>query len=410
MNSPRFDRYVVREVLKQLAPTFFTKDLSEHPRMLAAHAELASHSHYHSFAGKYLSTQCSDVEPLDGESKKRGARWRNLLASAEPSISEDAPETSFDAAASGAEPTSLDLGTQSSTDNAFTARMRHHMSWYRASVLRVPCGTGPTATSTKEYGNMLTKADAKRGLNFLTPEIHQVALARLNQGNGVIEPYRLLHNMLSSQPMCFNLFGPLVNDRALATTLQQTIPELRVARVLDVKLEHAPASRDEYLGDNTAFDAFIDYERVDGSRAFLGIETKLTDKFSDKHYDSPHYRRWMRGERSPFGPEAESQVALVVHNQLWRDHLLAIAMRDHARSPYQHGTLVLVRHPADLACAPIVKAYQRLLVPGDATFIDLPLDRLLERWQSAALTEPRIAWLRAFRERYLSLDQSEAAR
>lgn len=407
MTRQRFDRNTVQAVLRQLDPTFYTKDLSNHPAMLAAHPELVDHSHYHSFVGSWLSSECDDVAQIDGGNKKRGARWRNRLADAE---SVALPETSASSEAASAVAASCDLGPQYSGDDAFTARVRRHMSWYRASVLRLACGTGPSASSTACYGNMLTKVDGERGLNFLSPEIHQVAVARLRSGGGLVEPYRLLHNMLSSQPMCFNLFGPLVRDRALATLLLQTLPELRIARVLDVKLEFAPAPREEYLRDSTAFDAFIEYEHVDGSRAFLGFETKLTDKFSRKHYDTPSYRRWMRGAGSPFLPEAETEVAREVHNQLWRDHLLAIAMRDHARSPYQHGTFVLVRHPEDRACVAIVQGYRQLLVPGDATFIDLPMDRLLTRWEGAALLESNNAWLRAFRQRYLSLEDSASAR
>lgn len=406
MSKQQIEKHTVQETLRQLDETFYTKDLSNHPLMLAAHPELKNHSHYHAFVGKFLSTECDDVKQIDGGHKKHGARWRNLLAAAGGPIR---PANTVEPAAPADGPADDDLGPQYAGDDAFTARMRRHMSWYRASVLRVSCGTGPTRASTTRYGNMLTPADAGRGLNFLTPEIHQVALERLCSG-GAVEPFRLLHNMLSSQPMCFNLFGPLVRDRGLATELLQTIQELQVARVLDVKLEHAPAPREEYLSDATAFDAFIEYERHDGSRAFVGIETKLTDKFSRNHYDSPSYRRWMQGTRSPFRAEAESQVSLEVHNQLWRDHLLAIAMRDHARSTYQHATFALVRHPEDRACESIVRAYRELLAPADATFVDLPLDHLLERWQSAALSDAQRTWLSAFRQRYLSLEASETAR
>jgi len=46
-------------------------------------------------------------------------------------------------------------GPQPASDNKFAARMRFHQSWYRATVLEVPYGTGPYTTSTTEYGNML---------------------------------------------------------------------------------------------------------------------------------------------------------------------------------------------------------------------------------------------------------------
>jgi hypothetical protein len=376
--------------------------------MVASHPELASRPQYHSLVGSYLSSEIADVEKVDGSRNARGVRWLNRLSKSESVC--DWTMSSAPIATAEAYPMHDSLGPQHAGDDPFTARLRRHMSWYRTRVLRVPCGVGPRAKSIARYGNMLAEADAARGLNFLTPEIHEVARARVREGKAAIDEYRLFHNLLSSQPMCFNLFGPLVQDRVLATTLLQALPEFEVARVLAVKLEFAPVPRDEYLGDRTAFDAFIDYERRDGSRAFLGIETKLTDKFSRKEYDTPSYRRWMVGQRSPFHADAGAQAARMAHNQLWRDHLLAIAMRDHARSPYQRGTFVLVRHPEDRGCESIVQAYQTLLVAGDTTFVDLPLSRLLDCWQSVAIEASRRNWLQSFRERYLDLHESEAAR
>ena len=118
--------------------------------------------------------------------------------------------------------TDVDLGPQYWRDEPFTARMRLHQSWYRAEVLAVACGTGPHRESSNAYGNMLRPADGEAGLNFLTPAIFDVARARLARGDrdgGKVEEFRLLHNLLSSQPMCFNLFGPLIGDPELATKL-----------------------------------------------------------------------------------------------------------------------------------------------------------------------------------------------
>jgi hypothetical protein len=76
------------------------------------------------------------------------------------------------------------------------------------------------------------RPNAARGLEVLVLR----SISGLAQGSGVIEPFRLLRNMLSSQPMCFNLFGPLVYDAALATRLLRVFPKLGVAQVLQVKL------------------------------------------------------------------------------------------------------------------------------------------------------------------------------
>jgi hypothetical protein len=97
--------------------------------------------------------------------------------------------------------------------------MRFHQSWYRARVLRVPCGTGPHPTSSSRYGNMLRREDGDRGLNVLSPQIFSAADRRVSDSRGTVEPFRLLCNMLSSQPLCFNAFAPLADDLDLATTV-----------------------------------------------------------------------------------------------------------------------------------------------------------------------------------------------
>lgn len=303
----------------------------------------------------------------------------------------------------------IELGPQSASDSAFTARMRLHQSWYRARVLEVECGTGPSASDDKHYGNMLRSEDAQRGLNFLSPQIYEVARARLRDRSGVVEPFRLLHNMLSSQPLCFNLFGPLVTDPALATRLLRTLPQLSVARVLSTRLEYTPGESQRYLEDRTAFDAYIEYEQADGTRAFIGIEVKLTEPFSKKTYDSPSYRRWMTGERSPWRTDAAEHVAKIEHNQLWRDHLLAIAHRDQPGSTYAEGKLMLVRHPEDRSCERVVAGYQQLLREGDDSFIDLPLDVWVELARAAVADEHEHAWLAALTQRYLTLEASRDA-
>ena len=164
----------------------------------------------------------------------------------------------------------MGLGPQYGGDPPFAARMRLHQSWYRAHILQVPYGVGPTPKATSCYGNFLTAKDGAAGRNFLTPEIAEVARERVRQRRGTLEPYRLFHNMLSSQPMCFNLFGPLVQDHALAARLlDPLVPEI-VAEVTRVAIEWAPEPAADYLGDRTAFDAFIEYRSTAGRLCALG--------------------------------------------------------------------------------------------------------------------------------------------
>jgi hypothetical protein len=168
----------------------------------------------------------------------------------------------------------------------------------------------------------------------------------------------------------------------------------------------AAAPPSEYLNDHTAFDAFIEYITVDDQRGFLGIETKLTEPFSMKHYDTPAYRRWMTGD-GPWREDAFGKVDEIQHNQLWRDHLLAIATLKHLESPYSRGRLMLLRHPDDEKCAEVSRNYQRLLRSGEYTFVDMPLNRLMDFVDNVDQHGDHRDWLAAFRLRYLDLSASK---
>jgi len=255
---------------------------------------------------------------------------------------------------------------------------------------------------------MLTSADAADGANFLTTEIREAANRRLADGVGLVEEYRLLHNMLSSQPMCFNLFAPMATDLDLATSVFGALLPDGVKSVTMVTFEHAPEPASDYLNDRTAFDCYVEYVRQDGGRAFAGIETKLTEPFSPKRYDGPAYRRWVERPDSPWPEESWESLAEVSHNQLWRDHLLAVAMLLRDGSPYKFGCLVLARHPGDEECERVVERYERLMRKDDRMFVDCPVDRIVDAVEANA-DDSQKRWIAEFRQRYLDLSLSEEA-
>ena len=291
------------------------------------------------------------------------------------------------------------IGPQWKSDNDFTRRMRRHQSWYRAYVLKVPYGTGPWPWSRTPYGNMLTEQSAEAGLNFLTPGIFGLAKRRIADGTGMVDPFRLMRNMLSSQPMCFNLFGELALDHALATRLVRVLWGEHIARVTGVHIEWAPEPAAEYLDDRTAFDAFIEYETEDGQAGFVGIETKLSEPFSVRRYDKPEYRRWMTPD-GPWRADAGGEVAKQEHNQLWRDHLLAWSLLRHPESKYAAGGLSVVYHPEDRRCREVIAGY-RALLRDETTFSSFDLAQVVSAWKPLAGQ-----WLAQFEQRYLALGQS----
>ena len=301
------------------------------------------------------------------------------------------------------------LGPQYKDDDAFTARMRLHQSWYRANVLAVDCGVGPHPHSQSRYGSMLRAEDGQRGLNFLTPEIAAYARARQKEYPAGIKAHRLFCNMLSSQPMCFNLFAPLALDAELAAPLVGALLGTEVARVEKVIIEHAPEPKADYLADSTSFDAYVEYRRPDGARGFVGIETKLTEPFSQDEYpiSKTSYSRWVEHAGSPWLASSRAMLDARGHNQLWRNHMLGFANATRATEPYAAWSVAVVRHPLDHKCVGAFETYASCLRPGEVTLIDRPLDMLAERWRAIARGTRWEPWWREFERRYIDLSESE---
>jgi len=304
-----------------------------------------------------------------------------------------------------------------SSDNAFTQRMRFHQSWYRRCVLGLDPGPNPHARNSL-YGNMLTESDGAAGRNFLTEEAHQTAknrfpLSKSSTGTKDLGTSRLYHNMLSSQPLCFNLFGPLKHDQNLATELLRRLPGFpEDAEVTRIELEHAPSPKERFLSDATAFDAFVEYRRANGDNGFIGIETKLTEPFSQKEYAfSERYSRWTRYSGWWWKSGSDASFPKKAYNQIWRNHLLAFSVlrQEAPENRFQEGFCAVVYHSLDSHCSESLAKYREHLTPdGNAAILEWKLDDLVSAWANAELPAAERGWLDAFWTRYCDLERSEA--
>ena len=298
------------------------------------------------------------------------------------------------------------LGPQHRQDNLLAARMRLHQSWYRANVLKVTLGTGPGPNATATWGSMLTREDGAKGLNLLTPELFELAKKRIADKTGTVDEFRLLHNLLSSQPMCFNLFGYLELQQNFATRIFAAL-DADVGEVTGVRMEFAPSPAKEYLADRTAFDAFVEYERAGGGKGFFGIETKLTELFSQQEYDTKAYRQWTAQDGSPWRKDGRDRLQEKAHNQLWRNHLLVYALQERSQE-FDVGTIVVTGHPLDVGLNKTIAGYRELLVDPECLRV-WPMDRIIEAAEDAIEDDAQREWLEAFKVRYLRLDLSEQA-
>jgi hypothetical protein len=117
-------------------------------------------------------------------------------------------------------------------DPARRARYRALQSWYRETVLHTEPGRHPHGQ--QPVGSMLPEDRALEGLNFLDQKIASYTERRAEEvirDGGTLDRDRLRRNLLSSMPLCFNLFGKLQAHRPAAARVLGTLLGLDIAAI-----------------------------------------------------------------------------------------------------------------------------------------------------------------------------------
>jgi hypothetical protein len=249
---------------------------------------------------------------------------------------------------------------------------------------------------------MLREEDvrARPGLNFVHPDVAAYVETRIpvvREAGGSLDDHRLRHNMLSSMPLCFNLFGYLRSRPAEAAAVLSELLRLPMASVDAIEVEWAP-DRAEHLGDRTAFDAVVFYRSTSGAPGFVGIETKYTEPFSTTEYDVATYRD--RTVPPVFRPGAADRLKGRATNQLWRNTLLALSLK--ASGKFVHGHVAVVACEGDTKVAAALEGLRKDLVCFDSVVRSTTLEQLAAAFGTLAGTRE---WARAFYERYLGVEQ-----
>ena len=173
-------------------------------------------------------------------------------------------------------------GKPCSSDNAFTRKARLLQSMYRVEIGEEE-GVGPTRFSRRKYGNMINGGEIS-GKNFLMKETFEYAKYRVKnrKENETIDEFRLFNNLLSSMPMAFNLFYPLMlllkQEPAIVTPAIKTVfKQCPIFEVTEIGLEFIPTPIEKYTKDKSAMDAYIKFRNDEGHEYIIAIETKYTD-------------------------------------------------------------------------------------------------------------------------------------
>ncbi len=261
----------------------------------------------------------------------------------------------------------------SSADNRYQAYYRYLQSKWR-DAKGIPAKMKDGQSKSEVYGNYTSDPEA----NFMTEGIRSLVTFELspeNKGDRLIEESRLRHNLLSSQPLCFNLFGELKLHLDKALIFFNLLYADYFKSIDEIKFEHNPARRDPRLtGDRSAFDVFVEYTSNAGKKGFIGIEVKYAENLREgadsvksilekQFCNEPRTRRDRYQELSQgiFKPECFSKLEELPQFQIWRDHLLAVAMTKAFPEKYDEGLFLFLAPYSNEYCRKGVEKYVNLL-------------------------------------------------
>ena len=171
------------------------------------------------------------------------------------------------------------LGEEYKGDSRFVAECRRLQSIYRYEIGEEIHPYIDRYGNVHYYGNYISNGEnPKEGCwkNFLTEHAFNYAKDRVEHKENyeTIESDRLFNNLLSSQPMAFNLFCPLRQMRekspeTATKVIKAALPNYPIHKVTEVALEFIPANHEKLTGDKSAMDAIIRFEDEHGKKGFI---------------------------------------------------------------------------------------------------------------------------------------------
>ena len=239
--------------------------------------------------------------------------------------------------------------------------------------------------------------------NYLTENIKNVVrrevLDRTKSAGKLYGKPRIFEDLLSSQPLAFNLFAELQQDLGLASVVFKSLTEGRVDAVTSIEFEHSPGRGDyRYTGDRSAFDVFATYTTSDGKSGFAGIEVKYHENLIGK--PANHRLRYdeVAGLMGCFREDRRDDLKRQPLQQIWRDHLLAGSLL--AANDFSDGFFVFLYPRGNGHCSNAVEEYLSCLT-NTQSFVPWKLETVCEAIQSAAQT----TWIESFIDRYLRFEK-----
>ena len=266
----------------------------------------------------------------------------------------------------------------------------------------------------RRLGSRISTAAGALGGNFIHPDIVSVVARALayREPGAAYDVDRLKTNLLSSQPLAFNLFGPLARDLALATRFVAELLPGTLTSVTDILFEHSPGRGDSrYTADRTAYDVVLRGRDATGARALLCIEIKYSEAGRESA-PPPHPRHTEIARATPglFVDPDDPTLTGPACQQLYRQHCLASAMLTAGLA--DKATLAFIAPTHNQLAHAAAAAYTRQLTDSQAgpiPFVPLTLEHAFVALATAGLPDHARALHRRYTDWWLVDGELELA-
>jgi len=303
----------------------------------------------------------------------------------------------------------MDIGPQSESDGVFQAVCRLGQSRYRAEVLKEDYGYGPHEGSEGKYGNMLDNGE-ESGSNFISKSAFKFAQKKVADKKDnkylLIDEYRLFNNMLSSMPMCFNLFADLrellKKDSKEATRVARLLfTEIDwIDELVDVDVEFIPVPIEKYINDRSAFDAMLVVKDKDGIKGLISIETKYTDLLGAKVAADTATKNALVEVGGFFNDKIKTELKDKGYKQIHRNFLLTYAYA--VKSGFGHFANVVISPAADKLSVQEIEDMRKDMLIYQDRILKIDLEALVERGLNSGNGEFTEVMAK-FKERYFGI-------
>ena len=309
-------------------------------------------------------------------------------------------------------------------DSEYRRACRQHQAWFRENVLHLGMGhnrsTRQAVNETEEEFEhrrstetdiaILTAEDAAWLMNFV-PEYHaEIRKALFEHRGGIPTDFGLMANMLRSEHVPWNIFVPMMTDMVAATKCFSEILSHRDIRTIrNWKIEYAPNT----IQDRTAFDVYVEYETGEGKTGAIGIEVKYTEEgygVGRKEF------AMMQNPESAYSVTTRDSGCFINNDplqfntpdfiQLWRNHILGLAMLQQGKADYFDSVTLYPSGNAHFHSygnhIGVIEAYEELLTDkGKDTFHAITYENFFKVLSMHYKSEKNLLWLEYLVKRYI---------